>query len=354
MRGDITVFYFADDITLLYSLYPLLVTRLRKRFFFTKDLDYILTRDRRKNLLVVRFMKRADIADPAGLFQRLKDKYDRIVYFDDTADPREIKAELLPFVDRYLKKQVLRDRSDYLRPVYGKRLYTEYYHVRHGVIDDDEVSLPPIDASHLDKISLSWNLGIGSYPKSGVRKSLAVRAEAALGVDFVRPFLSDPLSYRSVSPSRNQVSARFGTKFDRKTVSIHRRIFQDVAKSRGDLFLTGKVPLTEFNRELREVRAVLSPFGWGEICFRDFEAVLNNSVLIKPSMEHIETWPDIYVADRTFVPVDWEGSDLVRKTEAILNDEKRRRDMTESALAVLLDAHRNLEPRVEQLVREFK
>jgi hypothetical protein len=350
--SDITVFYFADDITLLYSLYPLLLSKLRKRFFFTKDLDYVLKRDRRRSLIVVRFMKRDDIADQVGLFSRLREKYDRVVYFDDTADPRELKAELLPYVDRYFKKQVLRDRSHYLRPVYGKRLYTEYYHERHGAVDDKEVILPPVGAAEAEKIALSWNLGIGSYPKSRIRKGLAVRAEAALGVRFIRPFLNNPLSYRPGLPTRNQVSARFGTKFDRETVAMHRRIFQDLAKGRPDLFLTGRVPLKEFNRELREVRAVLSPFGWGEICFRDFEAVLNRSVLIKPSMDHIETWPDVYRAGKTYVSVDWEGSDLIDKTQAVLNDEEGRRALTEEALAVLLDAYRNIEPRVENLVRE--
>ena len=29
---------------------------------------------------------------------------------------------------------------------------------------------------------------------------------------------------------------------------------------------------------------MLSPFGWGEICYRDFEAALNGMLLIKPDM----------------------------------------------------------------------
>lgn len=350
---DITVFFFRDDITILYSLYPLLKCRGYGRLYFTDDLDYLLETDRRENLLVLRFMKRDDIADPVGLFSRLRDKYRRIVYFDDTADPRELKAELLPYVDAYYKKQLLRDRSLYCREAYGKRLYTDYYHREFGISDDNPVVMPPLDLEKAKNLKLSWNLGIGNYPKTRLRKGLALRSVSALGVRGARPFLIDPRRYRPGKPGRNAVSARFGMKFDRNTVTVHRRLFIDEATKRPDLFLRDRVPLAEFNRELRDVKAVLSPFGWGEVCFRDFEAVLNGSALIKPSMDHIETWPDIYRDGESYVRVDWCAKDLITQTEAILADEGRRLAMTAAARDILFDAYANLQRRVDVLLGEF-
>jgi hypothetical protein len=351
---DVTVFYFKDDITLLYSLYPFFRCRGAKRLHFTDDLNYILNRDRRKNLLVVRFMKRDDIADAPGLFAKLRDKYRRIVYFDDTADPRELKAELLPYVDAYYKKQLLKDRTIYGVSIYGKRLYTDYYHRTRGIDDDNPVVMPPVPEDQVSKLKLSWNLGIGNYPKSRTRKNVALRMVGAFGVGAVRPFLVDPLSYKASVPWRNAVSSRFGMRFDRRTVSFHRELFIEEAKKRPELFLRDRVPLSEFNRELREVKAVLSPFGWGEICFRDFEAILNSAVLIKPSMDHIETWPDIYRPAESYVPVDWEASDLVQKTEEILGDDSRRKAIAERALEIFREAYGSaLQGHVDNLLGEF-
>ena len=31
----------------------------------------------------------------------------------------------------------------------------------------------------------------------------------------------------------------------------------------------------------------MSPFGFGEICYRDFEAMLNGACLIKPDVSHL-------------------------------------------------------------------
>jgi hypothetical protein len=350
---DITVLFFRDDITILYSLYPLLKCRGSSRLAFTDDLDYVLERDRRKNLLVVRFMKRDDIADPVGLFKRLRDKYERIVYFDDTADPRELKAELLPYVDAYYKKQLLKDRALYGREAYGKRLYTDYYHRAYGITDDNPAIMRPLPLEPARRLKLSWNLGIGNYPKTRLRKGLALRAVRALGARAARPFLLDPRRYRASAPNRNAVSSRFGMRFDRNTVSYHRQVFIEEAKKRPELFLRDRVPLAEFNRELREVKAVLSPFGWGEVCFRDFEAVINGSALIKPSMDHVETWPDIYRAGESYVSVDWDARDLVAKAEDILSDDARRKAMAAWAREILFDAYDSLQARVDMLLGEF-
>ena len=65
--------------------------------------------------------------------------------------------------------------------------------------------------------------------------------------------------------------------------------------------------------------AVLSPFGYGEICFRDFEAVLSGALLLKPDCGHLETWPDIY-GEGTYVPLDWMASDLHFKSAEVLED----------------------------------
>jgi hypothetical protein len=74
----------------------------------------------------------------------------------------------------------------------------------------------------------------------------------------------------------------------------------------------GRVSGKRYFLELAASRIVFSPFGWGELCFRDYEAVACGALLVKPSMEHLRTSPDIFRPRETYVPVEWDLSDLER------------------------------------------
>ena len=65
----------------------------------------------------------------------------------------------------------------------------------------------------------------------------------------------------------------------------------------------------EFTKETFTAYGLLSPFGWGEICYRDFEAAIGGSMLIKPDMSHLSTWPNIYASDM-YKSLKWDFSDL--------------------------------------------
>ena len=65
---------------------------------------------------------------------------------------------------------------------------------------------------------------------------------------------------------------------------------------------------------MRSSMAIVSPYGWGEICYRDFETFLAGAALIKPNMDHIETWPNLYKKHETYIPIPWK----IEKWESIL------------------------------------
>lgn len=62
--------------------------------------------------------------------------------------------------------------------------------------------------------------------------------------------------------------------------------------------------------ELKHSKSIASPFGWGECCLRDFEAFYNRAILLKPSMEHCVTYPDLYKPFETYIPINWDFSDF--------------------------------------------
>ena len=68
-------------------------------------------------------------------------------------------------------------------------------------------------------------------------------------------------------------------------------------------------------------KVVISAFGLGEITLKDFETFLTGGMLMKPDMSHMETWPNFYENNITYVPFRWDFKDLHDVIESILGDE---------------------------------
>jgi hypothetical protein len=95
--------------------------------------------------------------------------------------------------------------------------------------------------------------------------------------------------------------------------------------------VTPEAYLTEMLRS----RICISPFGYGEICWRDFEAILCDCLLVKPDMGHVETCPDIFRPYETYVPVKWDLSDLAETCTWYLEHEEARHRIVANARATL-------------------
>jgi hypothetical protein len=58
------------------------------------------------------------------------------------------------------------------------------------------------------------------------------------------------------------------------------------------------------------MKAVLSPWGWGEACHRDFEALSFGAVLVKPDWSFVESFPDISSKEAPYIPCRVDFSDV--------------------------------------------
>jgi len=83
--------------------------------------------------------------------------------------------------------------------------------------------------------------------------------------------------------------------------------------------ITDKLPYQEYIEKLRESRVAISPFGMGEICFRDFEVMALKSILIKPGMDIVNTKPNIYIDGETYHSVFYDWSNLNEVIESVLD-----------------------------------
>ena len=102
-----------------------------------------------------------------------------------------------------------------------------------------------------------------------------------------------------------------------------------------------RVAAQNYYQELTSSKICISPFGYGEICWRDFEAVLCGALLVKPDMSHVETNPDIYRPFETYVPVKWNFSDLEERCNYYLKHEDERLKITEAAFDALDRFYKN-------------
>ena len=107
----------------------------------------------------------------------------------------------------------------------------------------------------------------------------------------------------------------------------------------------GFLPLSEYFQYLKNSKFALSPFGWGSICWKDFEIFLNGTMLIKPDMSHIKTWPNYYQNHKTYIPYKWDALNLkkiIYEISDIETDCKRNPEISgrgNSKIYLTLPAH---------------
>jgi hypothetical protein len=226
----------------------------------------------------------------------------KLLWFNSGDSTGLIQNQVIDIVDRYYKNQLLHDRSAYARPYYGGRTYTDYYHRHADVNDLDVIWSSPLNADQIQKLRVSWNLGLS--PFVDYRTNLIMRLlPRALPRVKINPRITDDV-LSNVHERTTVVTARMSTNYARPSIAYQRKTIAGVLHTTG--VPTSRIPARSYFRELLHSQYAVSPFGWGEVCIRDFEAVLHGCVLVKPDMDHIETWPNIYIKNKTYIPLSWD------------------------------------------------
>ena len=88
---------------------------------------------------------------------------------------------------------------------------------------------------------------------------------------------------------------------------------------------TTKLSRFKYLNELSNSKYSISPFGWGELCPRDFETFICGSCLVKPDMSLIKTWPDYFIKDKSYFSFDWSMTNFIDRLDFLLN----RKDLIE-------------------------
>lgn len=246
------------------------------------------------------------------LFSSFKDKVRRLIFLDLSDSSSTIINDALEIVDIYLKSQIHRNMNLYLKPLYGRRVFTDYYHKQFKISDKNyEEKIPVKNKDNLSKIRISWNSYYSNYSIYG---DLKIQLYKLLPLKI---FLSLPRQRVNKNQKNIDVSCRMGLQYSKETVAFQRKKISEILKTSYDF---SKISKRMYYEELKDSKILISPFGYGEINLKDFEAFLNGCILYKANMDHLDTWPNFYLKNKTYVDFKWNLKDFKNKLRYIIEN----------------------------------
>lgn len=140
--------------------------------------------------------------------------------------------------------------------------------------------------------------------------------------------ISAMFQYPSIeSYEHDQLQSIYYDKFRKPGIDIINNLKYNVAK----LINGQRVSTEEYYNRMFNSKIIFAPFGYGEMAPRDLEAAMFGSILIKPDMTHLETYPNIYIDNETYISCKHDYSDLQEKIEQILGNYSNYSYIIESA-----------------------
>jgi hypothetical protein len=229
----------------------------------------------------------------------LRQTFNKIILFDSGDSTGSRLFWLTPYVDIHLKKQLLKDKKKYLTNENDKSVMVwlpEYY-------ETSGIEYVPLKENDLHKLKLSWNLGILDYRYFPYSKHYPFGTSCLLNFVYKHVIFSKPIVSKEIlAVQRGNLRPSIRYSFQRK---ILQNVLIDLESKGYPVRVGNSVNKKQYLKEIRNSKAIISAFGWGEICYRDFETIQSGALLIKPSMVHVETFPNIYIENETYISVGW-------------------------------------------------
>lgn len=81
-----------------------------------------------------------------------------------------------------------------------------------------------------------------------------------------------------------------------------------------------RVSIEEYYNRISSSKIILAPYGYGEMAPRDIESALFGAILIKPDMSYIDTEPNVFEDNVTYIACKHDFSDLQEKIDMLLGN----------------------------------
>lgn len=213
-------------------------------------------------------------------------------------------------VDYYFKKSLFADRQAFLRPTYGHTNLSDFYGKLYGMTDEDT----------------DWQITEDALPKLRIAPNFL--SNPSLMSMLLNQAEPPQLSARDID-----VHARLGGIREEGWYGEMRRHAEQTVKGLGKFKIVSGpgVKPRAFMKEMRDSKICFSPFGYGELCWRDVEAIITGAVMIKPDMSHLQTEPNLYIDGETYIACRWDFADLEEKIADLLADDDKRHRIAKTA-----------------------
>jgi hypothetical protein len=251
-----------------------------------------------------------------AFLKKIKNNTNKVLLFDASDTSGIVDFDLIDYVDAIIKKQVLKNKNLYTENNYDLSVRPWLSKMPENQNYKDYIPCP---ISSIEKIKLGWNIGLCDYryfpSYFGLIRNLYIRN--------LKNNADDILENKNIL-----ISFRGSFNYGNNLISFQRNKVLEILKkmNKSNIILGKVIHKLKYLKELKYSKIGISPFGWGEICYRDFELIYNKAILIKPSMDHIETYPNLFVDNETYIKIDWDVTDLENKISYIelnYNDYKR-------------------------------
>ena len=343
----ITVLTKYQSIPNYFSLYPFLKFNSKHiSFTYTNSIRFCLNRDSNSYLIVLRH--NVEMND-TSLVKLLKEKYKTITFFDDSDSSRETPKYISRDFDYIIKGSKLNNSNQYLF-LEGKRI-TEFYY-------NNGLSLYKLSKQKKgadNRIISGWNLAFGIYPINWrlfrLGNLLAHFFGLKRALSFVEIF-SSLKNYHEISWGEKKHIHAIFSDHPRDSINFQRRLSHEILNSHS-FVMASKTNQKEYYKILNRSRIVVSPFGWGEICFRDYEAIYSKALLFKPNLSHLDDPFKIFVPYETYIPLKWDMSDLSEKIDYYYSNQSEYNRITNNALLRLkksIDYRNNYVEKVVKII----
>lgn len=260
-------------------------------------------------------------ADTQSLFTRIGALHPnaKVVYFDWFA-PLDLRLaqQLNPYIDGYVKRQIFSDLEKYRQPTMGDTNLMDHYCRRFQLPAEEQFF--PVPEGFFQKLIVGPGLFTGNY--------------------LLKAFHQN--EFRDQTKSID-LHARLGGKGTPWYTAMRNEAAVACRNLRGlEIRQGGGISSKQYFQELAQSKLCFSPFGYGEVCWRDFEAIQAGALLLKPDMSHLRTEPDIYRDGETYVSIAWDYSDLQEKANFYAHNDKERRRIVDNAREIMRDYTQNL------------